>query len=138
MTHLRTEISDKFVTSLTDLSTTSDNVFFEEEYAIEALPAVNIILGRESVEIISLVPRHYERKLNIIVQCYAQTAAQREQVTKEVEIAIANMDISDIAQEVTLISLDSETAKGEDQNSINTLTYEVTYTTLNTQPAELG
>ena len=32
MTHLRTEISDKFVTSLTDLSTTGDNVFYEATY----------------------------------------------------------------------------------------------------------
>jgi hypothetical protein len=93
--HLRTQIRDAAVLTLTGLSTTGANVFptRSRAIAVESLPALRVYCDDESIETASMGPdRERKRTMSLVVEGITSTNASPEdtadQIVKEVELAL--------------------------------------------------
>ncbi|OUW83685.1 MAG: hypothetical protein CBD78_00025 [Candidatus Thioglobus sp. TMED218] len=138
MTHVRKQIRDNVVTTLTGLSTTGTNVFRSRVYPIaeNKLPGILIFTDSEEIEFGTIgSDRSQIRSLTISVQGYVKSASNYDdtldQICVEVEEALHN-DITrgGLAKDTQVINFDAEfTDDGDQPVVVGTLETLVTYVT---------
>ena len=139
MSHVRKQIRDNIVTTVTGLATTGSNVYQSRVYPISAgsLPALTVYTKSESSEYLTLAyPRSVERTMTIAVQAYCQGATgydnTLDQIAVEIEEAIAaDVTRGNIAKDTRVVEFDSDYSGDPDQPVASaTITIEVDYVTL--------
>jgi len=138
MTHVRKQIRDNVVTTLTGLSTTGTNVFRSRVYPIaeNKLPGILIFTDSEEIEFGTIgSDRSQIRSLTISVQGYVKSTSNYDdtldQICVEVEEALHN-DITrgGLAKDTQVINFDAEfTDDGDQPVVVGTLETLVTYVT---------
>lgn len=138
MTHVRKQIRDNVVTTLTGLSTTGTNVFRSRVYPISEnkLPGILIFTDSEEIEFGTIgSDRSQIRSLTISVQGYVKSTSNYDdtldQICVEIEEALHN-DITrgGLAKDTQVINFDAEfTDDGDQPVVVGTLETLVTYVT---------
>lgn len=139
MTHVRKQIRDNIVTTLTGLSTTGSNVFRSRVYPIaeSKLPGILIFTDSEEVEFGTIgSDRSQIRSLTISIQGYVKSATNYDdtldQICVEVEEAL-HTDITrgGLAKDTQVVSFDAEfTDDGDQPVVVGTLETLVSYVTI--------
>lgn len=112
--HIRQQIRQAVVSTLTGLTTTGTNVFTSRVYALPqvALPALCIYTKDEATEYVSMtIPRTLQRNLNLSVEIFVAANQNSDntidQACAEIEQAIANdVTISGKAKDTMITSVD--------------------------------
>ena len=112
--HIRQQIRQSIVSTLTGLTTTGTNVFTSRVYALPqvSLPALCIYTKDESTEYISMtIPRTLQRNLNLSVEIFVAANQNSDntidQICTEIEQAISNdVTISGKAKDTMITSVD--------------------------------
>ena len=142
--HLRQQIVDAVVTTVTGLTTTGSRVFKERVYALEAtnLPGILVEDGDERLDTTTLsAPRTLVREMRINVLGVAGSittlGATLNQIAQEVEIAMA-MPVAALAGKAKASSLAtiSKSMSGDGSQPLGTITlaYDVVYFTAENSP----
>lgn len=140
--HLRQRILEAVETAVTGLATTGANVFRSRLYTLQAsnLPALRLSLGAEAVQPATIhAPMVQDRKLQVEINVVHQAIAELDDalngILKEVEIAVAGMSLSGLAESITLQSVERpEFEAGSQPLGQTILTYEVNYFTAANAP----
>ena len=145
MTHVRQQIRERVATNVTGLTITGSRVYQSRVYNLEAanLPGLLIYSNDETSERSSiglLADQDLERTLDLVIEGYASTASNLEDVldliAEEVETAVAadptcNGLSKDLFLSGTSISL---TGEGDSPAGVLALTFQVSYRTTTTAP----
>ena len=141
--HLRRQIRERVVTTLTGLSTTGSNVFQSRVYPMETggLPGLCIYTNDESVDIASIgATRTLFRELNFMVEGYASAGSSLEntldKIGKEIEVAMSgDIKINNLAMDSRLTNVEVSLS-GDGSSSLGVIrhTYLVTYQNLENTP----
>jgi len=139
MSHVRKQIRDNIVTTVTGLSTTGTKVYQSRVYPISAatLPALTVYTKSESsvYQTISY-PRTVERTMTVVVEAYCQGVTgydnTLDQIAVEVEEAVtADVTRGSIAKDTRVIDFESDYSGDPDQPVASAIiTIEVDYVTL--------
>ena len=140
--HVRQQLTDALETTLTGLSTTGTNVFPSEEYPIPAanLPALRFYLGDEGVVSETIhSPRIYERtaqlKIEYVVKQNTDLESTQNQISKEVETALASSTLGGLAKSVSLTGMTTaKSVEGDQPVGVLTSAWEVVYYTAENAP----
>ena len=112
--HIRQQIRQAIVSTLTGLTITGTNVFTSRVYALPqvALPALCIYTKDEATEYVSMtIPRTLQRNLNLSVEIFVAASQNSDntidQICSEIEQAIAeDVTISGKAKDTMITSVD--------------------------------
>lgn len=122
MAHLRKQIRDQVITTLTGLATTGTNVFRSRVYNNEAskLPCLCVYTLSENIEDATLSPVKYERALELAVEGYAKATSNiddtLDQIALEVEEALAaDLTLNSLALDCALQSTEINLISDGDQ-----------------------
>ena len=137
--HVRKQIRDAAVATLTGLATTGARVYASRVYPLQDadLPALRVDIGVEEVSSDSFIQnRTLDRRLQLLVQgCVKQTSTYNDtldQVIKEVEVALSTLAAQTMggAEHVQLIGI-NVTLEGEGDRpiAVGTMIFEVLYFT---------
>lgn len=139
MAHVRQTIRDHIVSAVTGLSTTGANVFTSRVYPIAAgkMPGLCVYTLSEAIEAQTLrPPRGLVRVLEISVEAYVEGSTNDDvldNICAEVEAAIAaDITRGGNAKDTILVSFEADFADGERPLVVGRLTYQVTYSTAET------
>lgn len=134
--HVAEQIIQAGKTALTGLTTTGANVFDSKVYPVQEseLPALLIDQGSEDVEVLTLTPPLYNRRLEVLVYALAkQTSGYRtlmNTIRKEVEAAIGIGTGLGGAKAWVLTGIDADvTGEGDQPIARATIRFEVQYCT---------
>ena len=139
MSHVRKQIRDDIVTTVTGLTTTGSKVYQSRVYPISAgsLPALTVYTKSESSVYQTIgYPRTVERTMTVVVEAYCQGTTgydnTLDQIAVEVEEAItADVTRGNLAKDTRVIDFESEYSGDPDQPVASaTITIEVDYVTL--------
>lgn len=141
MAHMRKQIRDALVTTLTGLSTTGANVFRSRVYPLpkSKMPGLFIYTNKESSTRVSMGSR-YERTVTINIEALVLATADYDdtldQISKEIEVALhANLDLGGLVEDLRIVSFESEFSdQGEAPLARGTIEVEVDYDTENGDP----
>jgi hypothetical protein len=141
MSHIRKQIRDNVVTTLTGLTTTGTRVYKTRVYPIAAnkLPGLAIYTRSEESESATLTrPRLRLRVLDLVVEGYAATNTnlddELDKIAAEVEAKMA-LDVTrnNLAKDTELVSTEIDQAgEGETQAGVVRMVFRVQYHTLET------
>ncbi len=139
MAHVRQTIRDHIVSAVTGLSTTGANVFPSRVYPIAAgkMPGLAVYTLSEAVEAQTLrPPRGLVRILEISIEAYVEGSTNDDvldNICAEVEAAVAaDITRGGNAKDTILVSFEADFADGERPLVVGRLTYQVTYSTAET------
>lgn len=139
MSHVRKQIRDNIVTTLTGLSTTGSNVYRSRVYPLAAgkLSGLCIYTKSEEVEYQTInYPRGQYRTLEVIVEGYATGTSNLDntidQISLEVEEALATSRTrGGLAKDTLITSVEvNYQADNEKPVAVCTITIEVQYRTM--------
>lgn len=138
MAHVRQQIRDQLVTTLTGLTTTGSNVFRSRIFPLEQtkLPALCIFTKSEAVEFDTIgLPRSINRILDVAVEAYVIGTANYDNsldtIAVEVEEAIAaDPTLSSLAKDAQVTAFEADFAgDGEQPVAVGRFTITVEYRT---------
>jgi len=139
MAHVRQTIRDHIVSAVTGLSTTGANVFPSRVYPIAAgkMPGLAVYTLSEAIEAQTLrPPRGLVRILEISIEAYVEGSTNDDvldNICAEVEAAVAaDITRGGNAKDTILVSFEADYADGERPLVVGRLTYQVTYSTAET------
>ena len=139
MAHVRQSIRDHIVSAVTGLSTTGANVFPSRVYPIAAgkMPGLAVYTLSEAIEAQTLrPPRGLVRILEISIEAYVEGSTNDDvldNICAEVEAAVAaDITRGGNAKDTILVSFEADFADGERPLVVGRLTYQVTYSTAET------
>jgi len=139
MSHVRKQIRDDIVTTLTGLATTGSRVYRSRVYPVadNKLPGLLIYTSSEEIETASLrPPRTQMRALTVTVEMYVKAVSnfdtQVDTISQEVEEALA-VDVTrgGLAKDTTPTSFEVEySGDGDQPVAVGRLSVQVNYATL--------
>ena len=139
MAHVRKQIRDAVITTLTGLSTTGSNVFRSRIYPLESnkIPGLCVFSKSEAKTFDTLTrPRSINRVLEIGVEAYVKATSDYDNtldtIAVEVEEAIASdVTLGSLAKDTQVTSFEADfSGEGEQPVAIGRFTVEVIYRTL--------
>ena len=139
MTHVRQQIRDDIVTTLTGLTTTGSNVFRSRIFPLEEtnLPALCIYTKSEASEYDTIgLPRSVNRVLDVAVEAYVKGVSNYDNtldtIAVEVEEAIAaDVTLGNLAKDAQLTAFEADFAgDGEQPVAVGRFTVTVEYRTV--------
>lgn len=139
MAHVRKQIRDAIITTLTGLSTTGSNVFRSRIYPLESnkLPGLCVFSKSEATTFDTLtISRSINRVLEIGVEAYVKATSDYDNtldtIAVEVEEAIASdVTLGSLAKDTQVTSFEADfSGEGEQPVAIGRFTVEVIYRTL--------
>lgn len=139
MAHVRKQIRDAVITTLTGLSTTGSNVFRSRIYPLESnkLPGLCVFSKSEATTFDTLtISRSINRVLEIGVEAYVKATSDYDNtldtIAVEVEEAIASdVTLGNLAKDTQVTSFEADfSGEGEQPVAIGRFTVEVIYRTL--------
>jgi len=139
MSHVRKQIRDNVVTTLTGLATTASRVYQSRAYPIASgkLPGLLIYTRNETIESATITrPRTKLRQLEVMVEGYVLANSSLDntldQISLEVEEAmVADVTRNNLAKDTELTSVETEyLGEGETQAGVVRMTFNVKYATL--------
>ena len=139
MTHVRQQIRDDIVTTLTGLTTTGSNVFRSRIFPLEEtnLPAVCIYTKSEASEYDTIgLPRSVNRVLDVAVEAYVKGVSNYDNtldtIAVEVEEAIAaDITLGGVAKDAQITAFEADFAgDGEQPVAVGRFTVTVEYRTV--------
>lgn len=144
MAHVRKQIRDAFVTAVTGLATTGDNVLRGRFQPLVDLPGLRITTGDESIDDAVISDPILDRSLDIVVEVGVKSAADADdtidQVVLELEEAIAaDVTLGGKASTVRVSSITREDDGSAEQDAVlATITFRARYFTHFTTPDTLA
>lgn len=139
MAHVRKQIRDDIVTTLTGLTTTGNNVFRTRVYPLESskLPGLAIYTDSEEIEVQTITaPRTQVRTLTVTVDCYARGVSNFDNVldtiSEEIEEALAtDLTRGGLAKDTRVTGFEADFSGDGDQPIANgKISIEVEYVTV--------
>jgi hypothetical protein len=139
MTHVRQQIRDDIVTTLTGLATTGSNVFRSRIFPLEEtnLPALCIYTKSEASEYDTIgLPRSVNRVLDVAVEAYVKGVSNYDNtldtIAVEVEEAIAaDITLGGVAKDAQITAFEADFAgDGEQPVAVGRFTVTVEYRTV--------
>ena len=139
MTHVRQQIRDDIVTTLTGLTTTGSNVFRSRIFPLEEtnLPALCIYTKSEASEYDTIgLPRSVNRILDVAVEAYVKGVSNYDNtldtIAVEVEEAIAaDVTLGNLAKDAQITAFEADFAgDGEQPVAVGRFTVTVEYRTV--------
>ena len=139
MTHVRQQIRDDIVTTLTGLTTTGSNVFRSRIFPLEEtnLPALCIYTKSEASEYDTIgLPRSVNRVLDVAVEAYVKGVSNYDNtldtIAVEVEEAIAaDITLGNRAKDAQITAFEADFAgDGEQPVAVGRFTVTVEYRTV--------
>ena len=139
MSHVRQQIRDQLVTTLTGLTTTGSNVFRSRIFPLEQakLPALCIFTKSEAVEFDTIgLPRSINRILDVAVEAYVKGVSNYDNtldtIAVEMEEAIAaDITLGGLAKDAQITAFEADFAgDGEQPVAVGRFTVTVEYRTV--------
>ena len=139
MTHVRQQIRDDIVTTLTGLTTTGSNVFRSRIFPLEEtnLPALCIYTKSETSEYDTIgLPRSVNRILDVAVEAYVKGVSNYDNtldtIAVEMEEAIAaDITLGGLAKDAQITAFEADFAgDGEQPVAVGRFTVTVEYRTV--------
>jgi hypothetical protein len=139
MTHVRKQIRDNVVTTVTGLTTTTTKVYRSRVYPIASgkLPGLCVYTQSETVESATLTrPRTKMRTLDVVIEGYALANSNLDNTLDQISLEVEEAMVTDVtrggkAKDTELTSVETEqVGEGETQAGIVRMTFTVTYATL--------
>ena len=139
MSHVRQQIRDDIVTTLTGLTTTGSNVFRSRIFPLEQtnLPALCIYTKSETSEYDTIgLPRSVNRILDVAVEAYVKGVSNYDNtldtIAVELEEAIAaDITLSGLAKDAQITAFEADFAgDGEQPVAVGRFTITVEYRTV--------
>jgi len=139
MSHVRQQIRDDIVTTLTGLTTTGSNVFRSRIFPLEQtnLPALCIYTKSEASEYDTIgLPRSVNRILDVAVEAYVKGVSNYDNtldtIAVEVEEAIAaDVTLGGVAKDAQITAFEADFAgDGEQPVAVGRFTVTVEYRTV--------
>jgi len=139
MSHVRQQIRDDIVTTLTGLTTTGSNVFRSRIFPLEEtnLPALCIYTKSETSEYDTIgLPRSVNRILDVAVEAYVKGVSNYDNtldtIAVEVEEAIAaDITLGNLAKDAQITAFEADFAgDGEQPVAVGRFTVTVEYRTV--------
>jgi hypothetical protein len=139
MTHVRKQIRDNVVTTVTGLTTTTTKVYRSRVYPIASgkLPGLCVYTQSETVESATLTrPRTKMRTLDVVIEGYALANSNLDNTLDQISLEVEEAMVTDVtrggkAKDTELTSVEIEqVGEGETQAGIVRMTFTVTYATL--------
>lgn len=139
MSHVRQQIRDDIVTTLTGLTTTGSNVFRSRIFPLEEtnLPALCIYTKSETSEYDTIgLPRSVNRVLDVAVEAYVKGVSNYDNtldtIAVEVEEAIAaDITLGGLAKDAQITAFEADFAgDGEQPVAVGRFTVTVEYRTV--------
>ena len=139
MSHVRQQIRDDIVTTLTGLATTGSNVFRSRIFPLEQtnLPALVIYSKSETSEYDTIgLPRSVNRVLDVAVEAYVKGVSNYDNtldtIAVEVEEAIAaDVTLGGVAKDAQITAFEADFAgDGEQPVAVGRFTVTVEYRTV--------
>jgi hypothetical protein len=139
MTHVRKQIRDNVVTTVTGLTTTTTKVYRSRVYPIASgkLPGLCVYTQSETVESATLTrPRTKMRSLDVVIEGYALANSNLDDTLDQISLEVEEAMVTDVtrggkAKDTELTSVEIEqVGEGETQAGIVRMTFTVTYATL--------
>ena len=139
MSHVRQQIRDDIVTTLTGLTTTGSNVFRSRIFPLEEtnLPALCIYTKSEASEYDTIgLPRSVNRVLDVAVEAYVKGVSNYDNtldtIAVEVEEAIAaDITLGGVAKDAQITAFEADFAgDGEQPVAVGRFTITVEYRTV--------
>ena len=139
MSHVRQQIRDDIVTTLTGLTTTGSNVFRSRIFPLEEtnLPALCIYTKSEASEYDTIgLPRSVNRILDVAVEAYVKGVSNYDNtldtIAVEVEEAIAaDITLGGVAKDAQITAFEADFAgDGEQPVAVGRFTVTVEYRTV--------
>jgi len=139
MSHVRQQIRDDIVTTLTGLTTTGSNVFRSRIFPLEEtnLPALCIYTKSETSEYDTIgLPRSVNRILDVAVEAYVKGVSNYDNtldtIAVEVEEAIAaDVTLGGVAKDAQITAFEADFAgDGEQPVAVGRFTVTVEYRTV--------
>jgi hypothetical protein len=139
MTHVRKQIRDNVVTTVTGLTTTTTKVYRSRVYPIASgkLPGLCVYTQSESIESATLTrPRTKMRTLDVVIEGYALANSNLDNTLDQISLEVEEAMVTDVtrggkAKDTELTSVEIEqVGEGETQAGIVRMTFTVTYATL--------
>ena len=139
MAHVRKQIRDNIVTTLTGLTTTGSNVFRTRVYPFESskLPGLAIYTDNEEIEVQTITaPRTQIRLLTVTVDCYVRGVSNFDNdldtISEEVEEALAtDLTRGGLAKDTRVAGFEADFSGDGDQPIANgKISIEVEYATV--------
>ena len=139
MSHVRQQIRDDIVTTLTGLTTTGSNVFRSRIFPLEEtnLPALCIYTKSETSEYDTIgLPRSVNRVLDVAVEAYVKGVSNYDNtldtIAVEVEEAIAaDVTLGGLAKDAQITAFEADFAgDGEQPVAVGRFTVTVEYRTV--------
>jgi hypothetical protein len=138
MAHVRKQIRDAVITSVTGLTTTGSNVFRSRIYPLEQtkLPGLCVFTRSETVEFDTLtISRSVSRVLDVIVEGYVSATSNYDdtldQIAVEVEEALAaDVTLGGLAKDTQVTAFEADfSGDGEQPVAVGRFTVTVQYRT---------
>jgi hypothetical protein len=139
MSHIRKQIRDNVVTTVTGLTTTTTKVYRSRVYPIASgkLPGLCVYTQSETVESATLTrPRTKMRTLDVVIEGYALANSNLDNTLDQISLEVEGAMVTDVtrggkAKDTELTSVEIEqVGEGETQAGIVRMTFTVTYATL--------
>lgn len=137
--HIRKQIRDAIITTVTGLTTTGSRVHKSKVYPVQTFPALVVYMASEGVENSEAqtigISRYLDREVLLRVEAYCNNEDDAELVSQEVEVAMAaDTTIGGLAKDCTLASTEFQYTEGDAILVVATLSYRVQYQTTLTAP----
>lgn len=139
MSHVRQQIRDDIVTTLTGLTTTGSNIFRSRIFPLEEtnLPALCIYTKSETSEYDTIgLPRSVNRVLDVVVEAYVKGVSNYDNtldtIAVEMEEAIAaDITLGGLAKDAQITAFEADFAgDGEQPVAVGRFTVTVEYRTV--------
>ncbi len=139
MAHVRKQIRDNVITTVTGLTTTSTRVYRSRVYPIASgkLPGLCVYTQSETVESGTLArPRTKLRTLDVVIEGYALANSNLDDTLDQISLEVEEAMVTDVtrggkAKDTELTSVEIEqVGEGETQAGIVRMTFAVMYATV--------
>lgn len=143
MAHVRQQIRERAATTLTGLTTTGTKVYQSRIYPLGAANLPGLLIYTKSEESLPQTigaTRTVLRNLSLVVEGYVKASANYDDtvdtISAEVETALGNdVTLNNLAKDCYLESTDIQyNGEGEKPVGVVSLTFNVTYATINNAP----
>lgn len=139
MSHVRQQIRDEIVTTLTGLGTTGSRVYRSRVYPVadNKLPGLLVYTSTEDIETVTITPpRTQMRALTLTVEAYVKGVSnfdnQVDTIAEEVEAALAqDVTRGGLAKDTTVTGFEVEfNGDGDQPAAVGRLSVRIDYATL--------
>ena len=139
MAHVRKQIRDNVITTVTGLTTTSTRVYRSRVYPITSgkLPGLCVYTRSETVESGTMTrPRTKMRNLDVVIEGYALANSNLDDSLDQISLEVEEAMVADVtrggkAKDTELIEVEIEqVGEGEIQAGVVRMTFSVQYSTI--------